>query len=166
MRERGRYPITHHASRIRIMPKTPVNLFVEELRQGVRRTEPAEQAVSRGGLVDSVRPGSHAAAAGIRPGSRVLAANGRVLRDVVDYQFYTAEPVVELRVEEPEGDERTYRFAKWPDDELGLEFAQATWDGVRVCTNTCPFCFLKGLPRGMRRSLYVKDDDYRLSFLH
>lgn len=146
--------------------RTPVNLFLDDLRQGMRHTEPAERAIPRGGLVEAVRPGSPAAAAGIRPGARVLAANGRLLRDVVDYQFYTAEPVVELRVLEPEGEERVYRFEKWPDDDLGLEFVESTWDGVRVCTNTCPFCFLKGLPKGMRRTLYVKDDDYRLSFLH
>lgn len=146
--------------------RTPVNLFLDDLRQGLRHTEPAASAIPRGGLVEAVRPGSPAAAAGVRPGSRVLAANGRLLRDVVDYQFYTAEPVVELRVLEPEGAERVYRFEKWPDEDLGLEFAEATWDGVRVCTNTCPFCFLKGLPKGMRRILYVKDDDYRLSFLH
>lgn len=146
--------------------RTPVNLFLDDLRRGVRHTEPAESAAPRGGLVEAVRPGSPAAAAGVRAGSRVLTANGRPLRDVVDYQFYTAEPLVELRVREPEGEERVYRFEKWPDEDLGLEFAEATWDGVRVCTNTCPFCFLKGLPKGMRRTLYVKDDDYRLSFLH
>ncbi len=146
--------------------RTPVNLFLDDLRQGIRHTEPAETAVPRGGLVEAVRPGSLAERAGLRPGARVLTANGRPLRDVVDYQFYTAEPVVELRVLEPEGGEGVYRFEKWPDDDLGLEFAESTWDGVRVCTNTCPFCFLKGLPKGMRRTLYVKDDDYRLSFLH
>src|SRR5581483_4403607 len=81
-------------------------------------------------------------------------------------QFYTAEPVVALRVREPEGGEREYTVEKWPDDDLGLEFAEATWDGVRICANTCFFCFLKGLPKGLRRTLYVKDDDYRLSFLH
>ncbi len=148
------------------MPRTPVNLFVEELREGVRRTQPAEEAVPAGGLIDAVRPGSAAASAGIQPGGRVLAANGRTLRDVVDYQFYTAEARVTLRIQEEDGTERDHHFAKWPDDDLGLEFAEATWDGVRICSNTCPFCFLKGLPRGMRRTLYVKDDDYRLSFLH
>ena len=148
------------------MTRTPVNLYLEEQAAGVRRTEAADCATSHGGLVDGVRPGSLAAWAGIRPGARVLAANGRALRDVVDYQFYTAEPVVMLRVREPEGDERTYTFEKWPDEDLGLAFAEATWDGVRICTNTCFFCFLKGLPKGLRRTLYVKDDDYRLSFLH
>lgn len=148
------------------MSRVPVNLFMDDLAAGARRTQAADEAVSRGGLVDAVRPGSIADEVGIRPGVRVMGANGRVLRDVVDFQFYTAEPVVELLVREPEGDERTYRIEKWPDDEIGLEFAEATWDGVRVCDNTCPFCFLKGLPKGMRRTLYVKDDDYRLSFLH
>src|SRR5207244_1520487 len=100
------------------------------------------------------------------PAARVITANGRVLRDVVDYQFYTAESRVILGVLEPEGEQRDYIFEKWPDDDLGLEFAEATWDGVRICSNTCFFCFLKGLPRAMRRTLYLKDDDYRLSFLH
>lgn len=148
------------------MTRTPVNLYMGEQAAGVRRTEPAESATSGGGLIDAVRPDSPAAAAGIRPGARVLAANGRVLRDVIDYQFHTAEPHVTLRVLEPEGGARDYVFEKWPDDDLGLEFVEATWDGVRICTNTCFFCFLKGLPKAMRRTLYVKDDDYRLSFLH
>ncbi len=148
------------------MSRTPVNLYMDEQAAGIRRTEAADDATSNGGLVDAVEAGSIGEAAGIRPGARVLAANGRVLRDVVDYQFYTAEPVVELRVIEPEGGERTYTIEKWPDDEIGLAFAETTWDGVRICANTCFFCFLKGLPKGMRRTLYVKDDDYRLSFLH
>ena len=139
---------------------------MDEQTAGIRRTEAADAATSHGGLVEAVEPDSIGAAAGIRPGARVMAANGRVLRDVVDYQFYTAEPVVELRVVEPEGDERTYRIEKWPDEQIGLAFAEATWDGVRICANTCFFCFLKGLPKGLRRTLYIKDDDYRLSFLH
>src|SRR5215210_903797 len=117
------------------MTRSPINLFLDEQR----RTVPADEAVPAGGLVDAVRPGSLADAAGIRPGSRVLAANGRELRDVVDFQFYTAEPEVELRVLEPDGAECIYRIEKWPDDDIGLEFAEATWDGVRICTNTCFF---------------------------
>jgi putative radical SAM enzyme (TIGR03279 family) len=146
--------------------RTPVHLYLDEQATGVRRQEPAESASSDGGLVDAVRRGSLAAAAGVRPGARVLAANGRILRDVIDYQFYTAEERVTLRVRLADAQEQDYTFQKWPDDDLGLEFAQATWDGVRVCTNTCFFCFLKGLPKAMRRTLYLKDDDYRLSFLH
>lgn len=146
--------------------RTPVHLYMQEVAAGIRRQEPAATATSDGGLIEAVRPGSLAEQAGIRPGTRVLAANGHTLRDVIDYHFYTAEPSVTLRLREPDGHERVVHFEKWPDDDLGLEFAEATWDGVRICTNTCFFCFLKGLPRAMRRTLYLKDDDYRLSFLH
>ena len=148
------------------MSRTPINLILDSASPAYRQTQPADGAASLGGLVDAVRPGSLAAEAGLRPGCRVLRANGHVLRDVIDYQFQIAEHQVTLLVREPEGDERSYHFTKWPDDDLGLEFAEATWDGVRVCSNTCFFCFLKGLPKGLRRTLYVKDDDYRLSFLH
>ena len=142
---------------------TPVHLFLDRATgDRVRALAPAPC----GGLIDAVRPGSLAAEAGLRPGMRVLAADGRALRDVVDYQFYTAEHDVTLTVQHEDGGEHAYRFEKYPDDDLGLEFEEATWDGVRICANTCFFCFLKGLPKGLRRTLYIKDDDYRLSFLH
>ncbi|MGH2603571.1 MAG: DUF512 domain-containing protein, partial [Dehalococcoidia bacterium] len=128
--------------------------------------ERAMAPASRGGLIDAVRPDSLAAEAGMRPGMVVLAADGRALRDVIDYQFYTAEHRLTLTVRHEDGSEHRYRFEKHPDEDLGLEFAEATWDGVRICANTCFFCFLKGLPKGLRRTLYIKDDDYRLSFLH
>ena len=142
---------------------TPVHLFLDsETGDRERALAPAP----RGGLIDAVRPGSLADDAGLRPGMRVLAADSRVLRDVVDYQFYTAEHRVTLSVQHADGSEHRYPFEKHPDEDLGLEFAEATWDGVRICANTCFFCFLKGLPKGLRRTLYIKDDDYRLSFLH
>ena len=145
------------------MTYTPVHLFLD------RETGERERALApepRGGLVDAVRPGSLAAQAGLQLGMRVLAADGRVLRDVIDYQFYTAEHRVTLTVQHADGSEHRYRFEKHPDEDLGLEFTEATWDGTRICANTCFFCFLKGLPKGLRRTLYIKDDDYRLSFLH
>jgi len=118
-----------------------------------------------GGLVDDVEPGSLADEAGLRPGIRVLAVNGHGLRDAVDYQFYASEERVELSID---GDGRPYTVAidKHPDEDIGLSFDAATFDGTRICANKCFFCFLKGLPKGLRRTLYVKDDDYRLSFLH
>jgi NifB/MoaA-like Fe-S oxidoreductase len=145
------------------MTYTPVHLFLDaETGERERALAPAP----RGGLIDAVRPGSLADEAGLRPGMRVLAADGRALRDVIDYQFYTAEEQVTLAVQHSDESEHRYRFEKHPDEDLGLEFAEATWDGTRICANACFFCFLKGLPKGLRRSLYIKDDDYRLSFLH
>ncbi len=121
--------------------------------------------VAGGGQIEAVRPGSLAARAGIRAGARLIAVNGRELRDVVDYQFDTAEERVALLIEQ-DGARRRVQIDKHPDEDLGLEFDQATFDGTRICTNKCFFCFLKGLPKGLRRTMYVKDDDYRLSFLH
>jgi putative radical SAM enzyme (TIGR03279 family) len=118
-----------------------------------------------GGLIDAVEPGSLAEEAGLRPGMRVLAVNGQGLRDAVDYQFYAAEEQIELAVEDGDALRRVV-IEKHPDEDVGIAFDAATFDGTRICTNKCFFCFLKGLPKGLRRTLYVKDDDYRLSFLH
>jgi putative radical SAM enzyme (TIGR03279 family) len=118
------------------------------------------------GLVSAVRPGSLAAEAGIEPGDAIVSANGHVLRDVVDLQFYAAEHEVEILVKKANGLDDLVLFEKEIDEDLGLEFERATWDDVILCNNNCFFCFLKGLPKGMRKTLYMKDDDYRLSFLH
>ena len=118
-----------------------------------------------GGLIDGVEAGSLAEEAGLRAGMRVLAVNGHGLRDVVDYQYYASEPRIELAIDDG-GAPRLIAIDKYPDEDIGLSFDAATFDGTRICANKCFFCFLKGLPKGMRRTLYVKDDDYRLSFLH
>jgi putative radical SAM enzyme (TIGR03279 family) len=119
-----------------------------------------------GGVVSSVVHGSLAEAAGVVPGDTIVAIDGRVLRDAVDYQFYAAEHEITARFRKADGSEDLIVFEKEPDEDLGLGFERATWDGVQVCNNTCFFCFLKGLPKGLRKPLYLKDDDYRLSFLH
>jgi putative radical SAM enzyme (TIGR03279 family) len=118
------------------------------------------------GLISSVRPGSLADLAGLEPGDAIVSLDGRVMRDVVDVQFYGAEAEVEVQVRKANGLDEAFVFEKEIDEDLGLEFEHATWDDVRLCNNNCFFCFLKGLPGGMRKSLYMKDDDYRLSFVH
>lgn len=118
------------------------------------------------GLISAVRPGSLAELAGLEPGDAVVSIDGRVMRDVVDVQFYAAEAEVEVHVHKANGLDEALVFEKEIDEDLGLEFEHATWDEVTLCNNNCFFCFLKGLPKGMRKSLYMKDDDYRLSFLH
>ncbi|MCC6421144.1 MAG: DUF512 domain-containing protein [Gemmataceae bacterium] len=117
-------------------------------------------------MITGVRPGSLAARAGVRPGDRLVSLGGRVLRDVVDLQFYQAEAEVEVRIRTADDVDDVIVFEKEIDEDLGFEFERATWDDVTLCNNNCFFCFLKGLPKGMRKSLYLKDDDYRLSFLH
>lgn len=119
---------------------------------------------SGGGQIAQVLPGSLAEAAGLRTGDVLRSINGHVLRDVIDYRFYSAEETLELIVERngqlfPLVIERGYG------EELGLEFATPTFDGIRRCRNHCDFCFINQMPPGLRKSLYIKDDDYRYSFL-
>src|SRR4249919_3473860 len=113
----------------------------------------------------AVAPESPAARAGVLPGDEVLTLNGEVLRDVIRYQVQADEPVVELELRRG-GLERQVAVEKHAGEPLGLELASAVFDRVRTCDNHCPFCFIYQLPEGMRRSLYLKDDDYRLSFLY
>lgn len=98
-------------------------------------------------------------------GDEVVAANAEPLRDVIRYSVAADEPRVELDVRRG-GVERTVVVEKAAGEPLGLELAGAVFDRVRTCDNHCPFCFIYQLPKGMRPSLYLKDDDYRLSFLY
>ncbi len=119
----------------------------------------------KGGEITSVKPGSLGQAAGLRPGNRLLAINDHVLRDIIDVQFYGADEVLDLQVER-RGDLSLIEVERGYGEELGLEFANPTFDvEIRRCANNCDFCFVKQNAPGMRRSLYVKDDDYRYSFL-
>ncbi len=117
------------------------------------------------GEIAEVEPDSLADEAGLRPGDRVLGVNGSPLRDQLDYRYRTTDDVVELHVIH-DGEEGFVEFEKPPDEPLGIEFRDDAFDGTTICNNKCFFCFLKGLPKGLRKTLYVKDDDYRLSFLH
>jgi putative radical SAM enzyme (TIGR03279 family) len=116
--------------------------------------------------IASVRPGSRAAAAGLAAGDRVLRVNGRAPRDYIEYRFLIADECVLLTVETAEGGGRRVRVEKAIDEDLGIVFTSDVFDGVRTCQNRCGFCFVAQLPAGMRPALYVRDDDYRLSFLH
>ena len=91
--------------------------------------------------------------------------NGQVPRDVIEYQLLADEPIVELEVVRG-GVELEVTVVKQAGEPLGLEVSAAIFDRVRTCDNHCEFCFIYQLPKGMRRNLYVKDDDYRLSFLY
>ncbi|HEY3834085.1 MAG TPA: DUF512 domain-containing protein [Acidimicrobiia bacterium] len=113
----------------------------------------------------AVAPDSPAAAAGILVGDELLALNGERLRDVIRYQIQAEEPEVDVELRRG-GVERSVVIRKPAGAPLGLELDAAVFDRVRTCDNHCPFCFIYQLPEGMRRSLYVKDDDYRLSFLY
>jgi putative radical SAM enzyme (TIGR03279 family) len=116
-------------------------------------------------VVATVRPRTPAALAGLTVGDRILTINGRALRDAIDFQFYGAEDRLDLGVER-DGARRAVRLTRRPGTELGLELEAPRPGDIATCANKCVFCFIHQLPRGMRRSLYVKDDDFRLSFLH
>src|SRR4051812_19366430 len=115
--------------------------------------------------VVAVTPGSPAARAGLLPGDVLRAIGGQVPRDVIQYHLLTEEPDVELEVERG-GLELTIVVTKDAGEPIGLEVDAALFDRVRTCDNHCEFCFIYQLPKGLRRSLYVKDDDYRLSSLY
>lgn len=117
-----------------------------------------------GGLISVVRPNSIAHELNWQPGDRLVSLNGRPLHDVIDYRFYETDEEVEAAVDHG-SHIRTYGISKDPDEDLGVDFDDGLFDPLRTCRNNCPFCFLKGLPKGLRRTLYLRDDDYRYSFL-
>jgi putative radical SAM enzyme (TIGR03279 family) len=116
-------------------------------------------------VVVSVAPGSAAERAGLCAGDEVLTINGIVPRDVIEWRFAADEAEVELEVRRGPA-ETTIAIDKRAGEPLGAEVSSALFDRVRTCDNHCEFCFIYQLPQGMRRSLYLKDDDYRLSFLY
>jgi len=116
-------------------------------------------------VVVAVTADSPAARAGVQPGDRLLTINDRVPRDVIEYQLLVDEPSVSLTLDSG-GLERDVVVDKPDGSPLGVEVDSALFDRVRTCDNHCEFCFIYQLPPGLRRSLYVKDDDYRLSFLY
>jgi putative radical SAM enzyme (TIGR03279 family) len=118
-----------------------------------------------GGVIAAVEPGSLADEIGLQPGDELIAINGHLLRDIIDVQFYGAEETLELEVARA-GEPWSIEVERDYDEELGLSFVNPTFDvDIRRCANNCDFCFVKQNAPGMRRSLYVKDDDYRYSFL-
>ncbi len=112
-----------------------------------------------------IEPESIAADLGIQPGDTIISVNGLRLRDVIDYRFAMANEQIELLVRR-NGEDTLFEIEKDEDDDLGIDFLEPLFDRVRTCNNKCPFCFLTQMPKGMRRSLYLKDDDYRLGFLY
>jgi putative radical SAM enzyme (TIGR03279 family) len=116
-------------------------------------------------LVVAVAPGSPADLAGLRSGDTVRRVNGRVPRDVIEWRLWSDEAVVGLEIARS-GIDLELDVRKRPGEPLGAEVSSALFDRVRTCDNHCEFCFIYQLPKGLRRSLYLKDDDYRLSFLY
>lgn len=118
------------------------------------------------GCISNVRRHSLAEKAGIQPGEKLCSVNGCNVQDIIDLSFLTSDEVVELEIESAAGAKRLVQIEKYPDEDLGLEFESAVFDKVRTCYNNCIFCFVDQMIPGMRPGLYVRDDDYRLSFLY
>ncbi len=119
--------------------------------------------MSSGLKVERINPGSIAAEIGMEPGDEILAVNGRKVEDLLDYRYLTAEAALTLYLRKGSGEEWLVDIEKDTGEDLGIEVED--FGNIRQCANKCLFCFVDQMPPGMRDSLYVKDDDYRHSFL-
>jgi putative radical SAM enzyme (TIGR03279 family) len=111
--------------------------------------------------VTSVQPDSIAEELGLKPGTEVVAVNGREVDDFLDWEFLTAEEEFLLHVRQPDGEEIEFEIERPLDEPMGVALEPPR---IRRCANRCDFCFVDGLPPGLRDVLYIRDDDYRLSF--
>ena len=116
-------------------------------------------------IIRRVRQGSIAAELGLEPGDALLSVNGNEIEDIFDYQYYTEDEDIVLLIRKADGEPWELEIEKDEDEDLGLEFESGLMDEYRSCRNKCLFCFIDQMPPGMRRTLYFKDDDSRLSFL-
>ncbi|MCC8139169.1 MAG: DUF512 domain-containing protein [Lachnospiraceae bacterium] len=116
-------------------------------------------------IIRAVAPGSIAAELEIRPGDVLLSVNGQTPEDVFDYRYLISDEEIVVLVRSADGEEWEYEIEKEYGEDLGLEFENGLMDAYRSCRNKCIFCFIDQLPKGMRDTLYFKDDDSRLSFL-
>lgn len=117
-------------------------------------------------LITHVLPGSIAQEIGFQAGDRLVSINDIPPRDLIDYQFLCADEFLSLKVLDSDNQLHEVEIEKDYDSDLGLEFSSALFDTLIQCNNRCPFCFIDQKPSGMRDTLYLKDDDYRLSFLY
>ena len=164
------YPARTHRTRRRahqgalplIMDQT-VPAYAAEVADYGRSRDPEP---GEGALVKSVRPESPAWDVGIEPGMRVLTVNGEQLTDMIVWLWEADDDTVDLEVFDPRDNSVTpVELDRFPGEDWGLEFDGPIFDGMRTCVNACVFCFMTMLPKGGRSTLYIRDDDYRLSFL-
>ena len=113
----------------------------------------------------ALEPGGPASHAGVRPGETLLSINGNEICDILDYRFYETDRHLSIVLRDDAGAERTVQIRKGQYESIGLEFETYLMDQQHSCTNRCIFGFIDQLPKGLRKSLYFKDDDSRLSFL-
>jgi putative radical SAM enzyme (TIGR03279 family) len=116
-------------------------------------------------IVEKVASGSIAEEMEIEPGDVLVEINGNKINDIFDYQYYTQDEYIEVLIRKPTGEEWLLEIDKEYDEDLGITFENGLMDDYRSCHNKCIFCFIDQMPKGMRDTLYFKDDDSRLSFL-
>ena len=116
-------------------------------------------------LIKEVLPGSIAEEVGIEPNDILLSINDKEIDDIIDYRFLAVDDELTLQIEKPDGEIWDVEIEKDYGEELGLEFGGGIMDKAKSCTNKCIFCFIDQNPKGMRDTIYFKDDDSRLSFL-
>ncbi len=119
--------------------------------------------MAKGLVVAAVNPGSIAEEMELQVGDRVLAVNEEEINDIIDFQFGISEEEYTLLIEKPNGELWEIDIEKGPGEYLGLDVETISAEGIKVCRNNCTFCFIAQMPKGLRASLYDKDDDYRLS---
>ncbi len=113
--------------------------------------------------VARVYPDSIAEEIGIAPGTELVSINGRAIQDFLDWEFLSAEDELVVQARQPDGEAVIYEIERTDGESLGLALEPPN---VRRCANRCEFCFIEGLPQGLRKNLYIRDDDYRLSFTY
>ena len=139
-------------------PSAGISVSAIESGSVTRQPQPA--------VVDQVEQGSIGEELGFEPGDQLMSINGVRPRDLIDYRYLCVSEELHLEVRDASGELHQVDLEKDADDGLGLGFTEALFDGLRQCNNHCPFCFIDQQPPGHRHSLYLKDDDYRLSFLY
>src|SRR5688500_17641229 len=113
--------------------------------------------------VSRVASGSIAEQIGLAAGTEVLSVNGKPVEDFLDWEFLTADDPIEIHARQPDGEEILFDVERGDGEPLGAELEPPS---VRRCANRCESCVIEGLPKGLRRPLYIRDDDYRLSFAY
>lgn len=148
----------------------PVSGADEEVKRGAFLEEPGRSSRGfrkdeLGGRIKYVRPQSPADDAGFTPGCFITAADGHRLHDIIDWRWYASDSEVTLEYVDTDGDAGSVCLEREEGEDWGISFENLVFNHVKQCCNACTFCFMHMLPRGMRPSLYLRDDDFRLSFL-
>ncbi|WP_050748607.1 PDZ domain-containing protein [Halothermothrix orenii] len=116
-------------------------------------------------VIKAIEPGSIADDIGLKPGDTILEINGKKINDYIDYQLEISEDFIDILIKKKNGDYWDINVEKDYSQRLGIELEGIIYDGLKRCQNDCLFCFVKQMPPGLRKTLYLKDDDYRFSFL-